>query len=226
MAFADRAPGYDPITDLQPITLAARSPVVLVAHPGAPAKTFVEAIAYARKNPCKLSYASAGNTTSTNLAFTQLVAMLDLNVIHIPFSGEGPAITSILGGQVDLMIASGVVKPHIDAGRLIAIVTTGAKRWAILPNIPTVQDVGPPEVANYAYGITLGLVTGAGVPQDIVVKLHEAIAAALGVTETRVTLERQGYEIVAAGPAEFGAVVRNDLEQNRKLFASGRIKLE
>ena len=145
---------------------------------------------------------------------------------HIPFSGEGPAIASILGGQVDLMIASGVVKPHIDSGRLIAIATTGAKRWAILPNIPTVQDVGPAEVATYAYGITLGLVTGVGVPQDIVAKLHEAIAAALGVPETRVTLERQGYEIVAAGPAEFGALVRNDLEQNRKLFASGRIKLE
>lgn len=223
---ADKAPGYDPITDLQPITLAARSPVMLVAHSGAPAKTFLEAIAFARKNPGKLSYASAGNTTSTNLAFTQLVAMLDLNVIHIPFSGEGPAIASILGGQVDLMIASGVVKPHIDAGRLIAIATTGAKRWAILPNIPTVQEVGPAEVANYAYGITLGLVTGVGVPQDVVAKLHEAIATALSVAETRSTLERQGYEIVAGGPVEFAAVVRSDLEQNRKLFASGRIKLE
>ncbi len=175
---ADRAPGYDPVTDLQPITLAARSPVVLVAHPGAPAKTFVEAIAYARKNP------------------------------------------------VDLMIASGVVKPHIDAGRLIAIATTGAKRWAILPNIPTVQDVGPAEVGGFTYGITLGLVTGAGVPPDAVAKLHEAIASALSVAETRNTLERQGYEIVAAGPAEFGASVRSDLEQNRKLFATGRIKLE
>lgn len=223
---ADKSPGYDPITDLQPITLAARSPVVLVAHPGAPAKTLVEAIAYARKHPGKLSYASAGNTTSTNLAFTQLVAMLDLNLNHIPFSGEGPAIASILGGQVDLLIASGVVKPHIDAGRLIAIATTGAKRWAILPNIATVQEVGPAEVGSYTYGITLGLVTGAGVPLDVVAKLHEAIASALSVAETRSTLERQGYEIVAAGPAEFGALVRSDLDQNRKLFASGRIKLE
>ncbi len=223
---ADRAPGYDPIVDIQPITLAARSPVVVVAHPGAPAKTLIEAIAYARKNPGKLSYASAGNTTSTNLAFTQLVALLDLSVTHIPFSGEGPAIASILGGQVDLMIASGVIKPHIEAGRLVAIATTGAQRWAILPNVPTVREVGPPEVANYAYGITLGLVTGAGVPQDIVAKLHEAIAAALSVEETRSTLERQGYEIVGVGPAEFGAAVRTDLDQNRKLFASGRIKLE
>ncbi len=223
---ADKAPGYDPLTDLQPITLAARSPVVLVAHPGAPAMTLVEAVAYARKNPGKLSYASAGNTTSTNLAFTQLVAMLDLHLNHIPFSGEGPAIASILGGQVDLLIASGVVKPHIDAGRLIAIATTGAKRWAILPNVPTVQEVGPAEVGSYSYGITLGLVTGAGVTPDIVAKLHEAIASALSVAETRSTLERQGYEIVAAGPAEFGAMVRSDLEQNRKLFASGRIKLE
>ena len=223
---ADRAPGYDPIADMQPITLAVRSPTIIVAHPSAPVKTLTEAVAFARSNPGRLNYASAGNTTSTNLAFTQILAQLDLAVTHVPYSGEGPAIASIVGGQVNWMIGSGVLKPHLDAGRLIPVATTGAKRWGMLPDVPTVQESSLPELKNYAYVLWLGFVTSNGVPQEVVTKLHEAITTALDAAEIRSTFERQGYEIVAADAREFSAVIRADLDQNRKLFASGRIKLE
>src|SRR5512140_1202101 len=167
---------FDPIKDFAPISMLVSLNNVLVLHPSVPAKSVQEVIALAKAQPGKLTYASSGNGTSIHLSGELFKTMTGVDMLHIPYKGSAPAVTDLLGGQVNMMfdnIPSSL--PHIKAGKLRALAVTGAKRSQLLPDLPTIAEAGVPGYESYVW---FGVVAPAGTPSSIVQRLNAAIAKA------------------------------------------------
>jgi tripartite-type tricarboxylate transporter receptor subunit TctC len=196
---------YDPIKDFAPITLAASSPYVLVVHPTLAVSTVPQFIALAKARPGELNYASSGNGASTHLAGLLFCQMAGVKMVHIPYKGSGPATTDLIAGQVQSRFSSiPPVLPHIRSGRLRGIAVTGAKRFNLLPELPTVTDTLPGFEVDSWYGVF----APAGTPPGIVKKLNAEFAAALNTPDVKALLATDGSEVVASSPEYFGKVIR------------------
>jgi tripartite-type tricarboxylate transporter receptor subunit TctC len=197
---------YDPLRDLQPVTLIAKVPQVLVAHPSLPAKNARELIALAKSRPGELAYGSGGNGSGAHVSGEMLAK---INLTHIPYKGVGPAQIDLLAGQIQLVFA-GVpsVVPYVKTGRLRALGITGPKRVVTFPEVPTIAESG---VANFDVTMWYGVLAAAGTPQPLVMKLHGAVNRALRAPELNERLLAEGSEPSGILPDEFSAFIKSEL---------------
>jgi tripartite-type tricarboxylate transporter receptor subunit TctC len=201
---------YDSIKDFTPIGMVGWSPLLLVMHPAVPVKTVKEFIAFAKARPGELTYSSAGVGSSGHLAAALFDTMAGTKMVHVPYKGNAPALTELLGGQVSLNFATTAsVTAHVKSGRLRALASTGAKRSPALPDVPTVAETVP----GYEAGLWYAFVGPAGIPQDIVQRLNAEIVAALKSADVRDKLTNLGVE-PQPGPAEaLGRVMVTDVKR-------------
>jgi tripartite-type tricarboxylate transporter receptor subunit TctC len=215
---------YDPVRDFAPITQAATLPNVLVVHPSLPVKSVAELIAYAKANPGKLNFASAGIGTSPQMSIELLKSMAGIDMVHIPYKGTSPGVVDLLAGQV-LVMAPNVLTalPHIKAGKLRALAVTSTKRTEALPEVPTVAEAGLP---GYDSTQWYGVLAPAGTQTQIVARLHGEIVRALRDAEVGKRLAADGAEAVGSSPEEFAAFIKSESEKWAKVALAAGIKPE
>ncbi|ESH88787.1 MFS transporter [Cupriavidus sp. HPC(L)] len=216
---------YDPIKDFAPVSLLAVVPNVLVANKAkTSAKTVPDVIASAKSQPGKYTYASAGNGTSIHLAGELFTSMAGVELLHVPYKGSGPAVTDLLGGQVDYMFDSITsAKPHIDAGKLTAIAVTTSKRSATLPNVPTVAEAGLP---GYELSPWFAAFVPAGTPPAVVESLNRAMVEALRKPAVQKRLAAIGAEPIGSTPAELKQHLAKETDKWGKLIRTRGIRAD
>jgi tripartite-type tricarboxylate transporter receptor subunit TctC len=215
---------YDPIKDFTPITLIASAPSVLVVNPGVPARSVAEFTAYVRANPGKLNYASNGNGSAAQLAAAMYEWMAGVRMVHVPYKGIAPAMTDLLGGEVQVMFGTIVaLVPHIQAGKLRALAVTSRKRSTLLTEVPTLAESGLPD---YEAGSWYGVLAPAGTPRGIVDRLNAAIVSALRQPEVAKRLAAEGAEVVGSTPEEFGAHIRSEIARVARVVRAAGIRIE
>ena len=202
---------YDSIRDFTPISLAGSSPLVLVVHPTMPVKNVKELIAFARARPGQLTYSSAGIGSSGHLSGALFDTLTGTKMVHVPYKGNAPALTDLLGGQVFLTFGtSGATVGHVKSGRLRALATTGAARSPALPHLPTVKEAGVPE---FELSLWYAFIGPAGIPQDIVRRLNSEIVAALKAPDVRERLMNTGVDPQPSTPEELGRLMASDVKR-------------
>ncbi|HTD89644.1 MAG TPA: tripartite tricarboxylate transporter substrate binding protein [Burkholderiales bacterium] len=203
-------PPYDPVKDFAPVTLATSSPYVLVVNPKLPVTTVAQLIALAKARPGELNFASSGNGSSTHLAGLLLNKMAGVRMVHVPYKGSAPAVTDVIAGHVQTRFSSiPPALPHVRGGRLRALAVTGAKRFSLLSDLPTIGETVPGYVVDAWYGV----LAPAGTPVAIVNKLNAEIVAALQIDEIKARLANDGAETVGSTPQQFGVAIRNEIAQ-------------
>jgi tripartite-type tricarboxylate transporter receptor subunit TctC len=223
----DRNVGYDPLKDFTLLSQAVGHPAVVTVHPSVPVRTMQGLVAYARANPGNLTYGSGGNGTSLQFSTSELLMKLGITAVHVPYKSDGPALNDLLGGQINLMIpALAAVKPALEAGRLVPLAISGTSRSPHLPNVPTYGETGIAELKDYSYRIWIGFAAGAGIPEEAARKLQDAFMRAPRAPAVRRMLEANDFEVIASTAQEFARELRAELDRNRKVIASGAIKVE
>jgi len=200
---------YDSLKDLQPVTLIASTPYVVVVHPSLPVRTIGELIALAKRTPNQITYASVGNGSATHLATEMLSARAGVKMVHVPYKGSAPAVNDLVGGHVTLYIGSmpGSM-PQARAGKLRAIAVTSATRARAAPQLPTIAESGLP---GYEFNSWYGLFAPGGTPHAVVNRLHTAIGNVLTQTTVRERLTADGNEPVGLAPDAFAAIIKSDM---------------
>jgi len=215
---------YDPVKDLDPITVAVRAPNVLVANPAFPANSVAELIALLKKTPDKITFATSGAGSSDHLTAALFWQKTGTIGVHVPYKGGAPAITDLLAGHVDVSFQNiNAVIAHIKAGKLKALAVTGDKRSPLLPQVPTLAEAGVREVDVFSWQ---AIAAPKGLPADVKQKLHAAIVAALNDPDNRKRMEDVGFEIVANTPAEMAAFQAQELARWKQVIEVGKITLE
>jgi tripartite-type tricarboxylate transporter receptor subunit TctC len=213
---------YDPRKSFEPVGLMATGTNVLVVHPSLPARSVKELIALAKKE--ELHYASAGIGSFQHLGTELFKLEAGINLLHVPFKGGGPSMTSVLGGHNKIMMSSLVqTTPHIKSGKLLALATGGKKRSPVLPDVPTVAESGVPsyEALNW-----WGIVAPAGTPAPIVAKLHEALGKVQDMPEVQKQFDAQGAAVAKMSSAEFGKFIESELSKWQRVVKEAGIKAQ
>jgi tripartite-type tricarboxylate transporter receptor subunit TctC len=214
---------YDAVRDFTPIAMIGGTPNVLVVPPSLPVATLKEFVAFAKANPGRLSYGSSGPGTLTHLAMEQLKIAADLDVVHVPYRGIGPAITDILGGQTQALFPGlAAALPHIRAGKMKPLAVTGTRRHPLLPEVPTFDELGYPGFDGVQW---YGIVGPANLPAPIVKRLNEEINKLLESPDLRERLSGEALEPMPMSPAEFGKYMRDDIAKWSKLAKDRNIQL-
>jgi tripartite-type tricarboxylate transporter receptor subunit TctC len=215
---------YDAYKDFVPVTVVGDSPNVLLVNPAVPAKTVAELIDYIRANPGKISYASAGTGTTPHLSgeLFRLTQMLD--IVHVPFSGAGPAIQSLAGGHTPMAFTSlPPAIPMIGEGKIRALAVSAAARVAALPDVPTLGEAGlPDQEADTLQAVLLP----AGTPQPVVDLLYREIKAIVALPDIRERFAALGLDAVANTPVEFAAQIRREIAKWGKVIHDANIRIE
>ena len=215
---------YDPVKDFAPVTLVASVPNVLVVNPEVPANSVQELIDLAKAKPGELNFASSGNGTSIHLSGELFKAMTGTDIVHVPYKGSGPAVTDLLGGQVQMMFDNMPSSlPHVKAGKLRALGVTSAARSPALPEVPTIAEAGVPDYDATSW---FGIQAPAGTPEPVVARLQGAIVQALGEPEMRQRMADLGAEPVGDTPAEFGRFIAAEIAKWAKVVNDAGVKLE
>ena len=191
---------FDPNKDLLPVSALVSLSNVLVLHPSVKANSLADVIALAKAEPGKMTYASSGSGTSIHMSGEMFKYLTKVDILHIPYKGSAPAVTDLLGGQVMMMfdnIPSAL--PHIKAGKLRALATTGARRDPLLPELPTVAEAG---VAGYESGVWFGLTVPAGTPRDVIAKLNDAAVKGTKSADFIKRLSELGYSMIGSTPEQ------------------------
>ena len=213
---------YDTARDFAAVTMTASAPLLLVVHPTLPARTVQELIAYAKARPNQLTYASSGNGGPQHLAGELFKYMAGVAMLHVPYKGGAPALTDLLGGQVQLSFASLLTSlPHIRAGKLRALGLTGSQRLEANPEIPTVAEAGVP---GFEYLTWYGVFAPGGTPRPLIAKIQGDMTRALANPEVKERLARDGVQAVGNKPDEFDAFVKKEIEKVTKLVRMAGIK--
>jgi tripartite-type tricarboxylate transporter receptor subunit TctC len=215
---------YDAIKDFTPVAMVGGTPNVFVVPPGVPAATLREFVAYAKANPDKLAYGSAGPGTLTHLAMEQFkVAAGVTDITHLAYRGIGPAFTDILGGRTQAMLPGlAAALPHIKAGKVKALAVTGTRRHPLLPDVPTFEESGYPGFDGVQW---YGIVGPANLPPAIVTRLNDEINKALATSALRERLSGEALEPMPMTPAEFGQYMQTDIAKWTKLAKDRDIHL-
>lgn len=214
-------PGYDPLKDFDYITVAVQAPNVLAVPANSPYKTFGDLLKAIKASPGKLTFASAGNGTSDHLTAELFWQETGTSAVHVPYKGGAPAMTDLLGGVVDatfMNINTGL--PNIKAGKLRALAITSAKRSPLLPEVPTMEELGIKGVTVYSWQ---AFAAPKGLPSDIKTKLHDAIVAGLNDPAVKPKLLELGFEVVGNSPDQFTAFQAAEFARWKKVIEVGKI---
>ena len=213
---------YDPVKDFVAVGAIQSVPIVLTAAPKTPVSTYAEFVSLSRSR--QISIASAGSGSSNHLAIELLMRMGNLNLLHVPYKGSGPALTDLLGSQVESMMDQLTASiGHIREGRIKPIAISSLKRSPLLPNVPTLDEAG---VKGYEATTFTGIFAPAGTPKNVLEKLHAGLRKALANEAVRTRYRDMGVEIMDLGQAEFAAYVRADYDKWLKVAREGNIVVE
>ena len=215
---------FDPNKDLVPVAPLVSLNNVLVVNPSLPAHTVKDVIELARKEPGKLTYASSGNGTSIHMSGAMFTYLTKTDIVHIPYKGSAPAVTDLLAGQTNMMfdnIPSSL--PHIRAGKLRAIATTGAKRDPALPDIPTIAESGVP---GYESGVWFGLMAPAKTPRPIVDKLNAAAVKAAHDPDFVKRMTDLGYNIIPGSPEQMASMIQDEIKRWAPIVKASGAKVD
>jgi tripartite-type tricarboxylate transporter receptor subunit TctC len=215
---------FDPINDFNGITLMTTMPLVLVVPPALKINTVAELVEYAKNNPGKINFASSGNGTSHQLAGEMFKQYANVDITHVPYKGSPPAHIDLMGGSVDLMFDNIVaVGPHIKSGKLKALAVTSKTRSPMLPNVPTMQEAGYPNIEAVAW---FGVLVPKGTPKNIINRLNKEFVAALTIPEIKNKLQESGAQVVASSPEEFDAFMQNEVSKWSTVINNAKISLD
>jgi tripartite-type tricarboxylate transporter receptor subunit TctC len=199
---------YDPLKDFTPVAHIGNVDYVLLVSSTVPAKTMAEFIAYAKANPGKLNYASAGNGSATHLSMAYFCAMAGIEMVHVPFKATGEAVNEVLAGRAQAVIAANIgAIPYVNDPRVRALASTGARRSKFLPQLPSVDEAG---VRGYSFDSWMGLLGPAGMPRETVETINAAVAKLLKDPVILERLDKQGVVPQAMSPQAFGDLLRAD----------------
>ena len=213
---------FDPEKDFVPVSNVADMPMMVVVNPNVPVKNLAELVALARANPGKLNFGSPGIGTTGHLGLAMLMHAAQIKLTHIPYKGAAPAITDLIGGQIDGVVDNPpTVLPHIETGKLRPLAVAAKQRMALLPDLPTAAEAG---VANYEASSWFGVVAPAGTPPAIVDKLYKAIAAALAQPATRERFAKSGARLLGNSPDEFAQQIKADRKMWGEVIRAADIK--
>lgn len=213
---------FDPAKDLVPITLAVYSPNILVIPPDIPAKTVSELVAYARSNPGKLTFGSAGAGTTQHLSGELFKAMAHLDIQHVPYGGAAPVTTDLLAGRITMFFGNvAPLIPLVQSGKLRALAVTSVKRFPGFPDLPTMIEAGFP---GFEAILSIGLMAPTGTPAAVVGKIHDDSVQILSQPEVRKRLGEIGMEVIANSPSEFAAAMKAEAPQWEKVIKNAGIR--
>ena len=214
---------FDFVRDIAPVVCAARLAYVVVVHPSVPATTIPEFIAYAKANPGKINYGSAGQGTPQNIACELFKMMTGLNLVHVPYKGGAPAVADLIAGHVQVIFApvSESIQ-HIKAGKLRALAVTTASRLNVLPDVPTIADFVPGyEASGFA-----GIGAPRNTPAEIITTLNKELNAGLADSKVQARIVELGGTVLGGSPAEFGAIISEATEKWARVIKFAGIKAE
>jgi tripartite-type tricarboxylate transporter receptor subunit TctC len=219
----DKLP-YDPTRDFAPLSNVINFPNILVVNPHLPAKSVAELVALARANPAQLSFATSGIGSTNHLTGVMFQALEKIRINFVPYKGAGPAVTDLMGGHVDTMFATmPSVVPFVKSGKLKGLAVTDNKRWAALPDVPSVKEAG---VASLIVITWNGVLAPAGLPEAIVAKLNADIIAVANTADTKERMKAQAAEVATTTPGEFAAMLRNDFAKWSKVIKEAGLRAE
>ncbi|MBX9810407.1 MAG: tripartite tricarboxylate transporter substrate binding protein [Burkholderiales bacterium] len=200
---------YDPIEDFAPISLAGRSPMVVVVNPSLPARSIKELIALARAQPGKIAYSSSGSGNGNHLATELFATMAGIKLLHVPYKGGPPALTATIQGETAMMFANSTFAvAQVKTNRVRAIAVTTDKRLELLPDVPTVAESGLPDFVVTTW---FGVLAPAGTPKALIARINADIVEALGSAGVRQKLDRAGLIASPSTPEEFGALIKSEI---------------
>jgi len=215
---------YDQEKAFAPVSILATGPVALTVHPDLPVNSARELIALAKAKPGSLNYASAGVGSLQHLAGAFFMSLAGIDVVHVPYKGGGPAMADVMAGQAQIVMPSMIqVLPHVKSGRLKLLGTSGAKRSAVLPDVPTISESGLP---GYEAHNWWGILAPAGTPGPVIDKLHRELSSVLDSRETGKRFESEGAEAVRMSPAEFGRFIAAETAKWAKASKDAGIRAE
>ena len=211
----DKMP-YDPVKDLAPITLAVATPQYLVVNPALPIKSVPEFVAYAKNSAHKMSYASIAVGSASHLTMEMLKVAAGVDITHIPYRGAGPAVTDLIAGNVDAaFLVPGNVQQFLKEGRLRLIATSGQKRFASTPTIPTLIESGYPDFLATSW---IGFLTTAGTPKTVIDRYNKELVKILRSSEVKEKLESMEFEIIAGTPEQFRSWIASEIPRWGKVI--------
>jgi len=223
LALASGQATFDVTRELAPISLVAAPPYILVVNPSVPVRSAAELVAHAKANPGKLTFGSSGVGSASHLSGALFLQMAGIDMLHVPYRGTGPAVTDLLGGRIDVMFSPAlVVTPHIAAGTLRVIGTTGAARSALFADFPTVAETGLPGYQSLGW---FGLFAPAGTAREIVAKISADVGRILVLPDAKRRLAEQGAEPEPNAPDVFTAFVNADVAKWLDLARKAGIRL-
>jgi len=215
---------YDPVKNFAPVAWVARVPNVLVVHPSVKATTVQELVALAKSKPGQLNYGSGGNGSAANLATEYFKMQTDTSLLHIPYRGTAPAVTDLVGGQIQVLFTGApAVMGQIKSGQVRALAVSSPKRMDALPDLPTVADAG---YKNFEADQWYGVVAPAGTPKDIVAKLNSQINQSLNSAELKTRLNNEGAVATPNTPEVFGSLIQSEIARWKPVIQSGRVKAD
>ena len=216
--------GYDPLKSFVPVAWVARVTNVLVVNPAVPAQTVQELVKLARDQPGRLRYGSGGNGSAAHLATEYFKLRTQTDIVHVPYKGTGPAVTDLLGGQIEVMMTGApAVMSHVKAGKMRALAISSAQRIESLPDLPTIAEAGVPGFEAIQW---YGVVAPAGTPEAVIARLNAEINRALATPELKARLVAEGAEAAPTTPQAFGAFIAAEIERWRPVIQKAGLKAE
>ncbi len=214
---------YDTFKDFAPVSAVGSIPLVFATSPKFPADNLADLAERSKAQPDGLSYGSVGAGSSGHLAAEQFRMLTGANLVHVPFKGGAPALAALMGEHIQLVVfAVGAAVPHIQAGKVKALALTGPQRSKALPDVPTTEEAGFPQLNSGAW---MGILVPAGTPEPVITKLHDAIDKAVSDPEVAAGLAKQAVELGSSSPSAFGDFIKTEHEKWAKIIQEAKLDL-
>ncbi len=215
---------YDPVRDFAPVILMAETPYIVVVNPSLPVKTVSELIKFAKAHPGQLNYASSGNGSTPHLAGELFKSMARIDVVHVPYKGSPPSLTSLISGETMFQITGMPSSwPHVEAGRMRVLAVASAKRLTSAPDLPTVSESGLP---GYEANSWAGMLAPTGMPGPMIDKLNREVMRILKTPEVKKQLLKFGFEVMGSSPEQFGAYLKSEIAKWSKVIREANVHVD